>query len=210
MTALPALLVLTDRTACRRPLLDVLRAAVDGGARAVVLREKDLPAGERARLVEQVHGLLAAVDGLLVVAGGDPLGGAPPAVHLAATEPVPDPRPALVGRSCHGAVEVARAAAEGCDWTTVSPVWETASKPGHGPALGPAGLARLVAGGPPAYALGGVTPERAPLCRAAGAVGVAVLGAVMTADRPERAVAALLAALQDPPGWRESPARDRS
>ena len=41
------LLVLTDRAQCRRPLPEVVAAAVDGGARTVVLREKDLPAAER-------------------------------------------------------------------------------------------------------------------------------------------------------------------
>ncbi len=43
-TGLARLLVLTDRHASARPLADVVRAAVEGGARAVVLREKDLPA----------------------------------------------------------------------------------------------------------------------------------------------------------------------
>jgi len=47
-------------------------------------------------------------------------------------------------------------AGEGCDWMTVSPVWETASKPGYGPALGSAGLAALLPGAPAIYALGGV------------------------------------------------------
>ena len=42
------------------------------------------------------------------------------------------------------------------------------------------------------------------------AVGVAVLGAVMTAERPDRVVAALLAALADPPLARESLAGERS
>ena len=189
---LARLLVLTDRLACRRPLLDVLAAAVDGGARAVVLREKDLPAGERKGLAAAARALLDPVGGVLVVAGGA-LGG--DAVHLAAAEAVPSPRPALLGRSCHDAAEVARAAAQGCDWVTVSPVWQTASKPGYGPALGLAGLAELVAGGPPAYALGGVTPGRAQACRAAGAHGVAVMGAVMAAERPAEVVAALLDAL---------------
>ena len=40
MTTAPLgpLLVLTDRAQCRRPLEDVVAAAVDGGARTVVLR----------------------------------------------------------------------------------------------------------------------------------------------------------------------------
>ena len=82
----------------------------------------------------------------------------------------------------------------------MSPVWPTASKPGYGPALGPDRLAALLPGGPPAYALGGIDrPERVRSCRAAGAYGVAVLGAVMTADAPDRVVAALLTAVEETP-----------
>jgi thiamine-phosphate pyrophosphorylase len=115
---------------------------------------------------------------VLVVAGADPTGTAD-AVHLAARDPFPSPRPALVGRSCHDRAEVAQAAAEGCDWVFVSPVFPTSSKPGYGPALGPAGLAGLVPGAPPVYALGGVRPEDVGACLAAGAAGIAVMGAVM-------------------------------
>jgi len=207
--ALGRLLVLTDRRACARPLPDVVRAAVDGGARTVVLREKDLPLGERARLADQLRAVLG--DGLLVLAGstlrceptGTPPGGPAghtDALHLSAADDLPARRPALLGRSCHDAAEVTRAAAEGCDWVTVSPVWETASKPGYGPPLGPPGLAALLPGAPPAYGLGGVDgPDRARACRAAGTYGVAVLGTVMRAARPDRAVAGLLAALGEGP-----------
>ncbi len=171
---LPRLLVLTDRTVCEGPLVDVVAAAVTSGARAIVLREKDLPHAERAHIAGQLRSVLDLVEGVLVLAGprGD-------AVHLSSRDPLPSPRPPLVGRSCHDADEVARAGAEGCDYVTVSPVFPTASKPGYGPALGPGGLAALLSGGSPAYALGGVLPEHVAPCRAAGAHGVAVMGPVM-------------------------------
>ncbi|MCZ2827317.1 thiamine phosphate synthase [Modestobacter sp. VKM Ac-2986] len=175
---LPRLLVLTDRTQCAGGLVDTVAAAVDAGARAVVLRDKDLPSPERAALAEQLAGLLAPVDGVLVWAGA--AGGAGrAAVHLSAADPLPRDRPALLGRSCHSAAELTRARAEGCDWAFLSPLAATASKPGYGPALGAAGLAALVPLGPPVFALGGVTPEDVAGCRAAGAHGVAVMGAVM-------------------------------
>ena len=190
--------MLTDRRASTRPLRDVVRAAVDGGASAVVLREKDLPDLERRRLADELRPLLEAVGGLLVLAGSAlrSAGGAE-ALHLSATEPLPAPRPALLGRSCHDGDEVRRAATEGCDWVTVSPVHLTASKPGYGPALGPAGLAQLVQGAPPVFALGGIDPGRARECVDAGAYGVAVMGSVMRAEHPDAEVAALLAALPD-------------
>jgi thiamine monophosphate synthase len=175
---LPRLLVLTDRTQCTGSLPDTVAAAVDAGARAVVLRDKDLPLPERAALAETIAGLLAPVGGVLVWAGAAGSAGRD-AVHLSAADPLPEPRPALLGRSCHSAAELAAARAEGCDWAFLSPLAATASKPGYGPALGFAGLAALAPLGPPVYALGGVRPADVAGCRAAGAHGVAVMGAVM-------------------------------
>jgi len=187
---LPRLLVLTDRTQCAGSLTDTVAAAVDAGARAVVLREKDLPLPERAVLAERLAGLLAPVDGVLVWAGAAGSAGHA-AVHLSAADALPVPRPALLGRSCHSAPELTAARAEGCDWAFLSPLSATASKPGYGPVLGVAGLAALVPLGPPVFALGGVRPEDVAGCRAAGAHGVAVMGPVM---RDPSAVTRYLAA----------------
>lgn len=171
---LPRLLVITDRTLAAGPLEDVVATAVGYGARAVLLRDRDLPGPERAALALRLAAILAPVGGRLIVAGriGD-------AVHLAAREAFPDVRPGLVGRSVHNVSEVDRAVAEGCDYVTVSPVAQTASKPGYGPALGPDGLAALLRPGLPAYALGGVVPALVGSYVDGGAYGVAVMGPVM-------------------------------
>jgi thiamine-phosphate pyrophosphorylase len=115
-------------------------------------------------------------------------------VHLAGGDPPVEDTGLLVGRSCHDEAEIRAAAEHTIDYVTVSPVAPTASKPGYGPSLGPAGLARLVpvAGDLPVLALGGVTVTTASRWIEAGAHGVAVLGAVMGADDPAAAVAALL------------------
>jgi len=176
---LPRLLVVTDRTQAAGPLADVVAAAVDAGARAVLLRDRDLPDVERAALAADLRAVLDPVGALLVTAGGHGSGAMHPAVHLAAAEPFPDPRPALVGRSCHSAAELVQARTEGCDWAFLSPVFPTASKPGYGPALGVEGFARLRPLGPPTYALGGVGPDHVTALLAAGAHGVAVMGPVM-------------------------------
>ncbi|MEV0717190.1 thiamine phosphate synthase [Asanoa sp. NPDC050611] len=186
---LPRLLVLTDRGMCAGPLPSTVAAAVEAGARAVVLREKDLPPHERAVLARAIAGILGPVDGTLIVASSGT-----GAVHLAARDPFPEPRPALVGRSCHSVASVAAAVAEGCDYVTVSPVFPTASKPGYGPALGVDGLAVRTRDAPPVYALGGVLPSAVRACRAAGAHGVAVMGPVM---RDPRLVAAYVDALEE-------------
>jgi thiamine-phosphate pyrophosphorylase len=192
---LPRLLILTDRHQATRPLVDVVRAAVDGGARAVVMREKDLPRPERARLADQLRPILADAGAVLVVASDPTI----PAdgVHLAARDHLPAARPALVGRSCHSPTGLRAAADEGCDWATLSPIFPSPSKPGYGPALGRAALA----GAPlPVYALGGVDVGRAAACIVAGAAGVAVMGAVMRAADPAAVVATLLRALDSEAG----------
>ncbi|MFI7540230.1 thiamine phosphate synthase [Actinoplanes sp. NPDC049599] len=167
--------VLTDRRLAARPLAEVVAAAVRGGAGWVILREKDLGYGQRRALAETLRAVVPP--GRLVVAGPDPLGG--DAVHLSATDPVPA-EVGLVGRSCHG---VPRLTTE--DYVTLSPIYPTPTKPGYGPPLGPARAATL-AGGVSWLALGGVhSPQRAAACAAAGAAGIAVLGAVMRAVDPE-------------------------
>jgi thiamine-phosphate pyrophosphorylase len=215
-TGVDRLIVFTDREQADRPLVEVVAAVVDGGARLVVLREKDLSDGERAALAAQLYAVLAPAGGRLLLAGRVP---GPDGVHLAAADALPVPRPTgLVGRSCHNSAELVRAAADGADYATVSPVFASASKPGYGPQLGvsffdlfnlfdrPLGLPADALGGGdasanrlptvPVYALGGVdTPAKAQACVRAGAAGVAVMGAIMRAADPCRVTADLLAAV---------------
>ena len=187
---LPRLVVLTDAAASARPLGETVAAAVDGGARAVVLREKHLSRSERAALAAELGALLRPVGGVLIVAS-DP-GIAAAGVHLAATDLFPAGARGIVGRACHSPAEVARAADEGCSYAFLSPVFATASKPGYGPAVGPAALSghRI-----PVWALGGVDPNNAAVCVRAGAAGVAVMGAVMRAEDPAAVVAELCGAV---------------
>jgi thiamine-phosphate pyrophosphorylase len=180
---LARLLVLTDRhqVPAGRTLADVLAAVADGGATCVLLRESDLPDDERAALAAVAHGR-----GLSVIAAHRPVpGGA--GVHVRATDPTP--AGGRWGRSCHDRVEVDQAAREGAAWVTLSPFAPTASKPGHGPPLAASAYAGLPV---PTYALGGIGPANAAAARAAGAHGVAVMGAVMRAPDPAVVVAALL------------------
>jgi thiamine monophosphate synthase len=99
----------------------------------------------------------------------------------------------MVGRSCHSPAELARAAAEGCRWATLSPVFASCSKPAYGP---PLGLGALAGSPLPTWALGGVGAPNAARCLRAGAAGIAVMGAVMGADDPARAVAGILGRIE--------------
>lgn len=199
-------MVVTDRRQAVGPgrdLADVVGAAVEGGARTVLLREKDLAPDERRALARPLGEMLGAVGGRLLVAGDVGLAREVGAagVHLAAADPWPSPEDRaglLVGRSCHSVDDLRSALTHGADYATLSPIWPSPSKPGYGPALGPERLAAACAAVPalPVVALGGVTPERAAACRSAGAAGVAVMGEVMRADDPAACVRALLAELQ--------------
>ena len=186
----PRLLVLTDRTqTAERPLLDVVAAAIAGGARAVVLREKDLAEPARAELASALAAVLRPVDGMLLVASGPPTADG---VHLSTADPFPIPAPPVIGRSCHSAAQLRDAAAEGCAYATLSPIFRSASKPGYGPPLGPEALRDAPL---PVLALGGVTTSNAAACVAAGAHGVAVMGELMRAPDPAATASALLQAV---------------
>lgn len=195
----PALVVITDRDAAARAgrsVPQVVAAALDGGAPAILLRDKDLPAAARRSLGMELASLTTDAGARLLVASDARLArelGAD-GVHLAAADP-PCPAPVgLLGRSCHDHDEVVAARTEGAAYAFVSPVAASGSKPGYGPVLGSDGVRELVdaAGELPLLALGGVTPANAARWREAGAYGLAVMGGVMEAIDPMAAVAALL------------------
>jgi thiamine-phosphate pyrophosphorylase len=203
--------VVTDRrqaAAAGRALRDTVASALDGGARGVLLREKDLLRDERARLADDLRALTAASGAALVVASdvGLAVSSGADGVHLASTDPWPDDRVGLgVGRSCHTVDDLVAAAQRHAGWATYSPVFATASKPGYGPPLGADGLAAGCRAVPSlaVLALGGVDPNTAGRCIAAGAAGVAVMGAVMGAADPAALVRALVVAV-----GRATPARE--
>jgi thiamine-phosphate pyrophosphorylase len=199
----PPLLVISDRSRARRPVVEIAAAAFAGGCRWFSLREKDLPAAERRALLAELvtigrgygatimaHDDIDAViatgaGGVHLPAGGDP---------GAARKKLPH---RLVGASAHSAAEVAALIASGADYVTISPIFLTDSKPGYGPALGLDGLARTVAvANGPVVALAGITPENAASCLKAGAAGIAVMGEIMRAADPESTVRTLLRAME--------------
>ena len=198
----PPLLVISDRSQARLPLIDVAEAVFRGGCRWFSLREKDLPAAERrallADLVElgrpfgavvMAHEDIDAVEavsaaGVHLPAGSDP---------AAARRRLPR---GLIGVSAHSENEAGAQLRAGADYVTLSPIFLTDSKPGYGPALGLDALAAAAAKAPgPIVALGGITPHNAAACLAAGARGVAVMGEIMRAADPEATIRQLLAAL---------------
>jgi len=198
----PPLLVISDRSQARLPLIDIVEAAFRGGCRWFSLREKDLPAAERRALLADLVEL-GRPFGALVMAHED-IGAveavSAAGVHLPAGS---DPAAArrrlprgLIGVSAHSENEAGAQLRAGADYVTLSPIFLTDSKPGYGPALGLDALAAAAAKAPgPIVALGGITPHNAAACLAAGARGVAVMGEIMRAADPETTIRRLLQAI---------------
>lgn len=201
MRALPdRLLVVTDRHQARRPLEEVVAAALEGGARWIWLRDRDLDAVERGGLARRLVRLTDAAGATLTMGGDAALAAEIGAqgVHLPAASQDAYARHkaehdregvrALLGVSAHGEADIRAAIAAGADYVTLSPIFETLSKPGYGPDLGLAAIARVARLGLPIIALGGITAMRAAPCLEAGAAGIAVMGEVMRADDPAAVV----------------------
>jgi thiamine-phosphate pyrophosphorylase len=192
-------MLVTDRSLCGGAdgLAAAVEAAVEGGADAVQLREKSLPASELStlarRLREVTRGALLVVNGPLDVAlkaGAD-------GVHLPeGAPPVRRPRQGfLVGRSIHSPVAARRAEAEGADYLVAGPVYETRSHPGREPA----GLTLIEQVTQvvriPVLAIGGVTAGRVEEVVRAGASGIAVISGVLAAADSRAAATDLRRAL---------------
>jgi thiamine-phosphate pyrophosphorylase len=198
----PPLLVITDRRQAALPLVDVVAAALAGGCRWISLREKDLLEDEQVAWAEKllplahrfgarltIHGDIAAaaiLDGLHLPEGGD---------ARAARDRLGAEK--LIGLSVHTPKQTEDADTAALDYLIAGPIYESASKPGYGPALGAKRLAEFVRSTSlPVIAIGGIAADNITEVMQAGAVGVAVMGGVMRASDPERAVRGLIAAIE--------------
>lgn len=196
MTAVPRLLLITDRTQTGgRPLEDVVAACASAGITHVLLRERDLSSAAYDELLTRIRG---CVDGTTVVLTRSVRpGGA--GCHLAQNTPWPVDATGWVGRSVHTANEVCRARSEGADFVIAGPFVPTASKPGYGPSLGADGIRDLVghADSLPLLAVGGVEPSDFKQLAATGAYGAAVMGPLMRAPDPHSLALEYLSAARE-------------
>jgi thiamine-phosphate pyrophosphorylase len=195
---------ITDRAAAARPPADVVEECLGAGLRAVQLREKDLEARDLLALADTLreatrrHGARLIVNDradVALAAAADGVQRTHASLPVSALREI-TPAGFLVGASVHGEPEAREAAAQGADFIVFGPVYGTPSKRRYGP---PQGLAALeaVAGAVnrPVLAVGGLTPQRVAEVLAAGAAGVAVIGAIYAAARPADATKAFLDAL---------------
>ena len=198
----PPLLVISDRSQARQPLIEVAEAAFAGGCRWFSLREKDLSAverrvllvelvalGRRYRATIMAHEDIDAVEAA-GAAGVHLPGGSNPAM---ARRRLPQ---GLIGVSAHSAAEAGALLRAGADYVTLSPIFLTDSKPGYGPALGLDALAAASTAPGPIIALAGIGPDNAAQCLTAGARGIAVMGEIMRAADPEATIRRFITAIE--------------
>lgn len=204
-----SLYLITDRHSLPpgRELLATVREALQGGVRAVQLREKDLSAAELLPLALALRRLTREFSARLLINDRIDLALAVDAdgVHLGSHSlPITVVRQLLgaerlIGVSTHHPAEVKDAAVAGADFVTFGPVYATPSKLAYGPPLGLSSLAAACADAPlPVFALGGVNTARLPELRAVGCTHVALIGAVLQADDPEMAARDLWRGLELP------------
>lgn len=178
-------------------------AALAAGARWLQLRDKAATSRDLVARARRLAARVRAAGGVFIVndrldvalaAGAD-------GVHLGQDDlPAADARrlaPGLVlGVSTHGLDQARRAQADGVDYVAVGAMYPTGTKP----SFELVGLDALRRVRPhvrlPLVAIGGITVERVPEVRAAGADAVAVISAIGMAPDPGAATAAFLAVLR--------------
>lgn len=189
--------VITDRrTAGDRSLLDIVRAAIRGGATVVQLREKAastramIELGQALLEITRAAGIPLIVNdrvdvALAIGAEGVHVGQDDMPAAMARRLIGPD---RILGVSARTVEEAIQAERDGADYLGAGDVFGTPTKPDAGPPIGVEGLRQIVrAVSIPVVAIGGVTPQNASAAIGAGAVGVAVISAVVGAPDPEAA-----------------------
>jgi thiamine-phosphate pyrophosphorylase len=200
------LCLVTDRStiACGRALVEVVRDCVAAGLRMVQLREKDLGALALASLARQLLDVTRPATARLMVndrvdvalaVGADGVQRTGTSLGVRDIRAIAGSRLAI-GASVHSVAAAVEAERDGADWVVFGPVFDTVSKRRYGP---PQGLGALhdVTGAVriPVIAIGGITLATVADVLAAGARGIAVISAILSAPSPANATAALLDAL---------------
>jgi thiamine-phosphate diphosphorylase len=201
MRPLPRVHAFTDHMILTAPDFGIRAAAIAAAGAAVALyaRDRGAPGAELAASTLRLVALARPPEAAVIVSGRPDIAAATGAhgVQLGAGDPTPgDARRVLlhgwIGRSVHSPGEARAAVEEGADYLVVGSIYDTPSHPGS--AAAGIGLLREAAGlGRPVIAIGGITPERVPELKAAGAYGVAAIRALWQADDPAAATLSMLA-----------------
>lgn len=200
MRPLPRLHAFTDASVLSHPELGIRAAAIAAAGPAVGLhvRARGANAALLAAAASRLLALARPAEAAVLVSERSDVAAAVGAhgVQLARRDLMPsDARRVLlhgwIGCSVHNRMEAEEAAREGADFLVVGNVYQTATHPGR-PAAGLELVRQVAVLGVPTIAIGGITPERAPAVRAAGAYGAAAIRALWHAPDPASATIAML------------------
>ncbi len=198
-------LVTDRRQGGGRELLWIIEQALEGGVKAVQLREKDLGGRDMFFLAEKARKLCEAQRAALIVndridvalavdADGVQLGKASLPIETARQLLGADK---LIGASTHSLQEAREAEESGASFILFGPVYFTPSKAAFGAPQGLAALKQIVEKTSlPVYAIGGIKPENIEEAKRTGIRGVALISAVMSAKKPKLATEELLKLLR--------------
>lgn len=199
-----SLCLVTDRSRVRGSLEEVVEACLGAGLKAVQLREKDmavrdlLSMAQRLREATRHAGAKLFVNDRTDVAlavGADGVQRTGVSLPVAVLRSICPPG-FTIGASVHSTAEARMAEPEGADFLIFGPIFDTPSKRQYGPPQGLSALEHVASAVRlPVLAVGGITPARVGEVLRAGAAGVAVIGAILGAERPADAVKAFLDAL---------------
>ncbi|MGI8553008.1 MAG: thiamine phosphate synthase [Dehalococcoidia bacterium] len=202
---MPCLMLITDRARSRFPIEEAVRRAVAAGVDAVQLREKAMEDGPLYQLATKLRRLTGGhcpliVNGRLdiaLAAGADGVHLPECGLPLEAARRLAPPG-FLIGRSVHSTAAARAAEAEGAGYVQLGTIFATESKLGKEPdglALVRNATSKLAI---PCLAVGGITAANAHSVIAAGAQGVAVIGAILQQEEIETAVRLLRQAVVEP------------
>lgn len=195
-------------TAGRDPL-DIAKAAINGGARMLQLRDKLRDKGEILPLATEIQKLCQANDADLIINDHADLAATvgSAGMHVGQTDlPVAQARSVLsaqqvIGRSNHEMEELTESAQMGADHLAFGAIYATGTKGVGRPPQGPERLqlARQITQ-LPLVAIGGINAENVAPVVQAGADAICVTAAIGLAPEPEAAAARLVAAIRDAGG----------
>ena len=186
------MLVTDDRLVRGRDLVSLGQAAERGGASSVQLRLKQATARELAQLVRalvqslRIPVLVNDRPDVAIAAGAAGAHLGPDDMPIGLVRRIAPPG-FVVGASVGSETEAATAGE--ADYWGIGPWRSTPTKEDAGTGLGADGFSRLLrlAGGKPALAIGGVTPDDVPVILQAGGQGVAVVSGILGAEDVEEA-----------------------
>ena len=196
-------LVTDSALANGRSLAGIVAAAVKGGVTLVQLREKTASTRafiEQARVLKRLLAPLRVpllindrID-VALAAGADGAHVGQQDMSVALARQLLGPA-AIIGLSITELGQVRDRDVELADYIGVGPIFAQSTKLDATPPLGLDGLAEVRrASSKPIVAIGGVSAANADAVRLAGADGIAVVSAIMGADDPRAAAAALVSA----------------